>query len=153
VRVVEEYRGHRIVTDGMRFGVEWPTGVDLGYESTKDARAEVASELGSSTYRQNRDESLWLVVPHDSPLACACCGGRRRRESRRRRSQPDCTPEPDAVLVFRRDAGRLVRVGAVRAIAVRRYDVCEEPSGDLEHRRMLERVVGSLRDSEPSADL
>jgi hypothetical protein len=40
VRVVEQYRGHRIVTDGKRFGVEWPGGVELRYESTKGAHRD-----------------------------------------------------------------------------------------------------------------
>jgi len=151
VRVVEVYREHRIMTDGQRFGVEWPQGIDLRYESTKEARAEIDSELGSAGYKRAREESLWLVAPDDSPIACACCGGRgeSKKRSKLRRDEPDCTPEPDAVIAFERRDGRFVRVGAVRSIAARAYEICEEPAGDEEHRRVLERVAASLRAQEP----
>jgi hypothetical protein len=146
-RVVEEYRGRRIMTDGRRFGVEAPDGVDLRYVTSRDARKEIDSELGAAEYRRTRGVGrLWLVVPDDFPIACSCGGepptsGINRRP---RRNEPDWEPESDAVIAFERCDGQFVRLGAVRSIAARQYTIFEEPPGHAEHRRQLEGVVATF---------
>lgn len=148
-RIVEEYRGRRIMTDGRRFGVEGPDGVDLRYVTSRDARKEIDSELGAAEYKRTRDEArLWLVVPDDFPLACGHCGAHRPSSATTRRNGPDCEPEHGAVIAFERRDGRFVRLGVVRSIAARKYEVFEEPPGHSEHRRQLEGVVATLRANE-----
>lgn len=152
VRVVEEYRGRRIMSDGRCYGVERLDGVDLRYVTSRDARKEIDSEQGAAEYKRTRDDGpLWIVVPDESPLACGSCGQIGVVSGRRRRNVPDCEPEPDTIVVFKRLGGRFVRVGVVRSIASRQYIACEEPPHDEDHRRHLDHVVAVLREQHPTA--
>lgn len=78
LRLVEEYRGRRIVTNGEMFGVQGELITDCRYLDVADARAAIDSELGIRRRKKDLEEHRTDLAEYVSreghawTFACNC---------------------------------------------------------------------------------
>lgn len=93
LRLVEEYRGRRIVTDGQMYGIRAELITDCRYLDVAGARAAIDSELGiarrQKDYERQREDAAQYMAREGQEWAYACdCGWRGRYNELKQTGKP-----------------------------------------------------------------